>query len=73
MAVVSIPNSSAIKIQYDLGTDLEGKKIYKYKTYGSVQSKTTDNQIGEFVNGLEVLQQNDRKSVTRYDYSSLSE
>ena len=35
MAIISILNLSSIKVKFDYGTDLNGKRVIKTRTYSS--------------------------------------
>ena len=73
MAVVSTPNASSIKVKFDHGTDLNGDRVIKTKTYSSIKSSATNNNIMSIVNALANLQQHTLSGTNRVDNSSLSE
>lgn len=73
MATVSTPNASSIKIKFDHGTDLNGDRIIKTKTYTSIKSTASNEDIMAVVNALADLQQHTLTSTNRIDNSSLSE
>ncbi len=73
MAVVSTPNASSIKVKFDHGTDLNGDRIIKTKTYSSIKSSATNDNIMAVVNSLAGLQQHTLSGTNRVDNSSLSE
>ena len=73
MAVVSTPNASSIKVKFDHGTDLNGDRIIKTKTYSSIKSSATNDNIMAVVNSLAALQQHTLSGTNRVDNSSLSE
>ena len=73
MAVVSTPNASSIKVKFDHGTDLNGDRIIKTKTYSSIKSSATNDNIMAIVNSLAGLQQHTLSGTNRVDNSSLSE
>ena len=73
MAVVSIPNASAIKVKFDHGTDLDGKRVIKTKTYSSIKSGATNDNVMAVVSALSDLQQHTLVGTNRIDNSSLSE
>ena len=45
MAVVSTPNASSIKVKFDHGTDLNGDRVIKTKTYSSIKSGATNDNV----------------------------
>ena len=73
MAVVSTPNACSIKVKFDHGTDLNGDRIIKTKTYSSIKSSATNDNIMAVVNSLAGLQQHTLSGTNRVDNSSLSE
>ena len=73
MAVVSIPNASAVKVKFDHGTDLDGKRVVKTKTYSSIKSSATDDNVMAVVSSLAGLQEHTLVGTNRIDNSSLSE
>lgn len=73
MAVVLIPNASAIKVKFDHGTDLNGDRIIKTKTYSSLKSGASNDSIVAVVNALTGLQKHVLNEIIRVDNTSLSE
>lgn len=73
MAVISTPNVSSIKIKYDQGTDLNGDRIIKTKTYSSIKSAASNEDIMAVVNAIVALQDHTLSAVNRIDNYSLSE
>lgn len=73
MAVISSPNASSIKIKFDQGTDLNGDRIIKTKTYSSVKSAASNEDIMAVVNAIVGLQDHTLSAVNRIDSYSLSE
>ena len=73
MAVSTTPNASSIKVKFDQGTDLNGDRIIKTKTFSSIKSAASNEDIMAVVNALVGLQQHTLSAVNRIDYSSLSE
>lgn len=73
MAVISTPNVSSIKIKYDQGTDLNGDRIIKTKTYSSIKSAASNEDIMAVVNAIVALQDHTLSAVNRIDNFSLSE
>ena len=73
MAVVYTPNASSIKVKFDHGTDLNGDRVIKTKTYSSIKSSATNDNIMAIVNSLAGLQQHTLSGTNRVDNSSLSE
>ena len=73
MAVISSPNASTIKIKLDQGTDLNGDRIIKTKSYSSVKSAASNEDIMAIVNSIVGLQDHTLSAVNRIDSYSLSE
>ena len=73
MAVISTPNASAVKIKFDHGTDLNGDRVIKTKTYSSVKSGASNENIMAVVNAIAGLQQHSLSGTNRVDNTSLSE
>lgn len=73
MAVISTPNASSVKIKFDQGTDLNGDRIIKTKTYSNIKSGASNDDIMAVVNAISGLQQHTLSGVNRVDNSSLSE
>ena len=73
MAVISTPNASSIKVKFDHGTDLNGDRVIKTKTFSSIKSAASNEDIMAVVNALVGLQQHRLSAVNKVDNSSLSE
>ena len=73
MAIISTSNASSVKVKFDHGTDLNGDRIIKTKTYSSVKSNASSENIVAVVNALAGLQQHTLSSINRIDNTSLSE
>lgn len=73
MAIISISNLSSIKVKFDHGTDLNGKRVIKTRTYGSVKSDASSHDIVAVVVALAALQQHTLGGINRIDNTSLSE
>lgn len=73
MAVVATSNASSLKIKFDHGTDLNGDRVIKTKTYGSIKSMSSNDDLMAIVNGLTALQQHSLGGTNRIDNCSLSE
>ncbi|MCC3863178.1 DUF1659 domain-containing protein [Terrisporobacter petrolearius] len=73
MAVVSTPNASSIKVKFDHGTDLNGDRIVKTKTFSSIKSGASNEDIMAVVNALAAMQKHTLAGTNRVDNSSLSE
>lgn len=73
MAVISTPNASSIKIKFDHGTSLDGDRIIKSKTYSSIKSTSSNDNIMAVINAIVGLQKHSLNSINRIDNSSLSE
>ena len=71
---IETPCASTIKIKFDAGIDvLTSKRKYVNKTYSSVKSTASNENIMEFVDLIEGLQQNTVHGTTRTDCTQLSE
>ena len=73
MAVISTPNSSSVKVKFDHGTDINGDRVIKTKTFSSIKSSASNDDIMAVVNALVGLQQHTLSATNRVDNSSLSE
>ena len=73
MAVISTPNASSVKVKLDHGTDINGDRVIKTKTFSSIKSAASNEDIMAVVNAIVGLQQHTLSAVNRIDYSSLSE
>lgn len=73
MAVVSTPNASCVKVKFDHGTDLNGDRVVKTKTFSSIKSGASNENIMAVVNTIAALQQHTLSGTNRVDNSSLSE
>lgn len=73
MAVISTPNATSVKVKFDQGTNLDGDRIIKTKTYSSIKSAATNEDIMAVVNSIVGLQKHTLSAVTRLDSYSLSE
>ncbi len=73
MAVISTPNASSVKVKFDHGTDINGDRVIKTKTFSSIKSSASNDDIMAVVNALVGLQQHTLSATNRVDNSSLSE
>lgn len=73
MAIISTANASSVKVKFDHGTDLNGDRIIKTKTYSSLKSNASNENIVAVVNALAGLQQHTLSATNRVDNTSLSE
>ena len=73
MAIISIKNLSSLKVKFDHGTDLNGKRVIKTRTYGSVKPEATGQDIVTLVTALAGLQQHTLGGINKIDNTSLSE
>lgn len=73
MTVVSTPNASSVKVKFDHGTDLNGDRVIKTKTFSSIKSGASNDNIMAVVNALAAMQQYTLSGTNRVDNSSLSE
>lgn len=56
MALESRPYSSRVQIQFDLGTDEEGKKLTASKSLSNIKPDSADQDIYDVASGLTALQ-----------------
>ena len=73
MAVISTPNASSVKVKFDHGTHINGDRVIKTKTFSSIKSSASNDDIMAVVNALVGLQQHTLSATNRVDNSSLSE
>lgn len=73
MAVISTSNASSVKVKFDQGMDLNGDRVIKTKTYSSIKSGASNDDIMAVVNAIEGLQEHMLSGVNRVDNTSLSE
>ena len=73
MAVISTPNASAVKVKFDHGTDINGDRVIKTKTFSSIKSTASNDDIMAVVNAIVSLQQHTLSATNRVDNSSLSQ
>lgn len=73
MAVISTPNASSVKVKFDHGTDINGDRVIKTKTFSSIKSTASNDDIMAVVNAIVSLQQHTLSATNRVDNSSLSE
>ena len=73
MAVISTPNASAVKVKFNHGTDINGDRVIKTKTFSSIKSTASNDDIMAVVNAIVSLQQHTLSATNRVDNSSLSE
>lgn len=75
MAVVATPNQSSVKVKYDYGANVDGDRVYKTKTFGSIKNTATNDDIMEVVNSISGLVKTGVtvSATNRIDNYSLSE
>lgn len=73
MAISVIKNTSSIKVKFDQGEDLNGDRIVKSRTYGSIKPDASNENIVEFVSGLSDMQEHKLVAINRIDNTSLAE
>ena len=73
MAVISTPNATSVKVKFDHGLDINGDRIIKTKTFSSIKSTSSNDDIMAVVNAIVNLQQHTLSATNRVDNSSLSE
>lgn len=71
MAVMAIPEGKSVKVTFDHGTNLDGDRIKKTRTYSSIKSMAEAQSIIDFVVAIEGLQEHTRDSVVVEDKFSL--
>lgn len=73
MAIISMANATSIKIKIDKGMDVNGERILKSRTYGSVKAKATSEDIVDFIYSLMELQDHTLVGLNRIDNTSLAQ
>lgn len=73
MAVISTPNATSVKVKFDHGLDINGDRVIKTKTFSSIKSTASNDDIMAVVNAIVNLQQHTLSATNRVDNSSLSE
>ena len=73
MAVISTPNATSVKVKLDHGLDINGDRVIKTKTFSSIKSTASNDDIMAVVNAIVNLQQHTLSATNRVDNSSLSE
>ena len=75
MAVVATPNQSSVKVKYDYGANVDGDRVYKSKTFGSIKNTATNDDIMAVVNSISGLIKTGVtvSATNRIDNYSLSE
>lgn len=73
MAVLSTPNASVVKVKFDHGTDLNGDRVIKTRTYTNVKFDASNDDIMAFVNTITSLQQHVLSGINRVDNTSISQ
>ena len=75
MAVVETPNKSSVKVKYDYGANVDGDRVYKTKTFGSIKNTATNDDIMAVVNSISGLIKTGVtvSATNRIDNYSLSE
>ncbi|WP_221563786.1 DUF1659 domain-containing protein [Alkalihalobacillus sp. TS-13] len=69
----AILNDTRLTITFDAGIDLEGKPVYKRKSFTNVKSSATHDQLFAIVEALAPLQQypiNDVERTNSFDLSA---
>ena len=73
MAAIVTKNPSSLKIKFDCGKNDEGKTIVKTKSYGSVRSTASNDNLMEVGQAISSLQSRNVMGYFRVDTSELSE
>lgn len=75
MAVVATANQSSVKVKYDYGPNLDGDRVYKTKTLGSIKNTASNDDIMAVVNAISGLMKTDVtvSATNRIDNYSLTE
>ena len=73
MAIVSIANASSVKVKFDQGSDINGDRIIKNRTYSSIKPKSSSEDILAVITALAELQKHTLVGVNRIDNTSLSQ
>lgn len=75
MAVISTPNQSSVKVKYDYGANVDGDRVYKTKTFGSIKNTASNDDIMAVVDAISGLMNTDVtvSATNRIDNYSLTE
>lgn len=75
MAVIATANQSSVKVKYDYGANLDGDRVYKTKTFGSIKNTASNDDIMAVVNAISGLMNTDVtvSATNRIDNYSLTE
>ena len=72
MAVSETKNPSALKIKFDCGLNNEGKTIVKSRTFSSIKSDATSQDVLDIANALISLQIHDSLEILKQDNTVLN-
>lgn len=73
MAILVTPNASSLKIKFDCGLDENGDNMMKTRTYNSLKSSASNEDVLAVANSLVGLQKNTLEAITKVDNTTLSE
>ena len=68
---MSLPIPSRLQLRLVVGTDDEGKEIYRLRTFGNVKPDASHEDLMEIANGIGGLQEHPVERVRRIDQADL--
>ncbi len=72
MAVINLPSPSRLQLRLLVGI-VEGKEIFRLRTFGNVKPAATDEDLMDVAQALGALQIHELDAVRRVDQSDLVE
>lgn len=72
MAVVKLPQTSAIVLKLQTGINSAGNPVYKLVKYGNVKSAAPDDALYSVASKLAALQSHQLSSIQRVDTANLA-
>lgn len=73
MAILSMANASSVKVKFDQGSDLDGGRVIKTRTYSNIKPKASSEDIVTIISALVALQKHTLVSINKVDNTSLAE
>lgn len=71
MPLTSVPNNSKVLIQVQVGTDAEGKGIFRTRTYNNLKASAPDADVYAVAAGIASLQAFPVATIKRVDSEDL--
>ena len=71
MPVMSLPIPSRLQLRLEVGSDDDGKPIYRLRTFGNVNPEVSDEDLLSLADGIGALQEHPVDTVRRIDQSDL--